>query len=570
VSIHLPFQASRGLILVLPVSGIEQDTSDIVQQTTAIAVKAVSISHKMSDVALNVTLDKLRRVQGASWDLYRVCLPKTRVRFIDEQLAWVSEPDGKGAKILLLTAVAGAGKSTIAHTIAQRCHENGQLVSSFFFDRETDGRNNPSALFTTIAADLSRVDPRLAACITDAIENDRGLPLAPLSRQFEELILKPCQGCPVPGPLVIVIDALDEGWDEDMLEILRDRAANLPGSFRIFLTSRMRPELASLCQKAHVRSVNLDIEAPTNMQDIALFIPYRLKRVADHRGLGDDWPGEELRRKFEARAGGLFIWVTTLCDYLQSRADPTWELNKLLSASGLTATSAEAKMNKLYATILASYDWDDERFVAGYHWVMGTAIASKTPLTMSAQNKLLNGEPVASNYVLQQLSPLLTGTSEGDHHTQPVRVLHQSLRDFLVVRADSSTSHAKFQIVEKTHSQKLALLCLGILNRDLNEHMPGVGYLAQDESELPGIPTMRGVDISEALWYACQFWMDHILDVESSNSAAVGEAFCSFMETKAVLWMELMAARALFQGLMNVRRWVQVSIQCFSEAMGVL
>jgi hypothetical protein len=554
---------------ILLVSGIAQDTSVIVQQTTAIAVKATSISHKVSQVAVNATLEKLRYVRGASWDIYRICLPNTRINIVDESLAWVNESGGNGAKILLLTAVAGAGKSTIAHTVAQRCSQQGQLVSSFFFDRETEGRNNPSALFTTIAADLSRVDSRLAARITSAIESERGLPLAPLSRQFEKLVLEPCQGCPIPGPLVIVIDALDEGWNEDMIKIFRDRAACLPKAFRIFLTSRMRPELDSLCRKAHVRSVNLDIDAPENMQDIALFIPYKLKHVADEQDLGDDWPGEQLRSRFGARADGLFLWVATICDFLLSRADPTQELIKLLSTLGGATTSAEAKMNKLYATILEAFNWDDDAFVIGYHRVMGTAIATKTPLTISAQDELFHDEPVASDYVLRQLSPLLTGTSKGDHYFQPVRVLHQSLRDFLVIGATSSKNDANFKVVENKHSQDLAVMCLGILNRDLSEDIAGVGYLAKDESVLPGVTAISDGQISEALWYACQFWIDHVLDVESFGSTAVGEALRAFMETKAIIWMELMAARGMFRGLMEVRRWSQVGSIYFCETAGV-
>jgi hypothetical protein len=249
--------------------------------TTSIIVKATSISHKASLIGQNMILEKLRYVPGASWDVYQTCLPKnTHTNFIEDAFAWVDEPGGNGAKILLLTAVAGAGKSTIAHTIAQRCSVKVQLMSSFFFDRETDARNNPSALFSTIAADLSRVSRRLATRITSAIKNDGSLPLAPISRQFEELLLKPCQECSVPGPLVIVIDALDEGWNEDMLKIFRDQASQLPDAFRIFLTSRMRPELDSLGRMAHVRSLNLDIGTAENMKDIALFVPHKLKQLA--------------------------------------------------------------------------------------------------------------------------------------------------------------------------------------------------------------------------------------------------------------------------------------------------
>ncbi|KAG9120108.1 POC1 centriolar protein A, partial [Ceratobasidium sp. 392] len=387
-------------------SEIKQDTSTIIKTTASLSLSA--------------NLEKLRRVQGASWDIYRVCLANTRTTIIEDILSWVhNTSETSGAKILLLTAVAGAGKTTIAHTVAQKCADRKLLGSSFFFDRETEGRNSPTALFSTIAADLSRLDKRLAERISQAIEDDKSLPSAPLSRQFEELVLKPSQEVPPIGPLVVVIDALDEAWDKDLLVILRDYAPRLPNTFRIFLTSRMRPELDGLPRKPHVHWIDLDIGSQTNIQDISVFVPYKLQQLAEERDLGEGWPGEQLRTKFHSRAGGLFLWVAIVCDYLRDRDDPTRELDELLSAVDVPMGSAEAQMDRLYATILLGFDWSDASFVTGYRRVIGTAIATKTPLTISEMKELFQDQPLASDYALQRLSPLLTGMSKAVHNTQP-------------------------------------------------------------------------------------------------------------------------------------------------------
>ncbi|KAG8787542.1 hypothetical protein FRC12_015465 [Ceratobasidium sp. 428] len=536
------------------------------------------ISQDNASTALNVVLNKLRYVRGASWDTYRICLPNTRTSIIDQTLSWITSANSSDTskqtnksdsiRIVLLTGVAGAGKSTIAHTIAQLCSQNGQLVSSFFFNRETEGRNTPNALFTTIAADLSRVNRRLAESIADAIEKDQGLLLAPISRQFEELILKPTQECPVDRRLVIVLDALDEGWDRNLLKILRDDVPRLPQSFRIFVTSRTRPELDSLCRKPHVRLVNLDLGAQENMDDIALFTPHRLHQLADERDLGDDWPGEALMRKFEARANGLFLWVDTVYNYLVDRDDPIRELEKLLSSTGAGTSSAEAQMDKLYATILECCNWDDESFVTGYRQVMGTTLASKTPLTVSAQRTLFHNKPVASDYTLQKLSPLLTGTSKAVYHEQPVCLLHQSLRDFLVSRAENSSGYARYRILEHEWNEQLTLQCLDILNRELNDKTAGVGFLARDTKEDIGVPTVNDHEISAALWYACQFWIDHFLSLKLPISAAMENTLQVFVNTKLVQWMEVTAARGVYRGLAEVNNSIRyfVSRHPTSEA----
>ncbi|KAF8594480.1 TPR-like protein [Ceratobasidium sp. AG-I] len=533
----------------------------IARDVAATAANTVSISHKTSQIALSATLQRLQHVQGASWDLHRTCLPNTRINIINDVFAWVDEAGGSsGAQIYLLTAVAGAGKTTVAHTVAHHFHERGQLVSSFFFDRETQARNTPTALFTTIAADLARVSGQLADRITAAIENEQGLPLAPLSRQFQELVLKPCQGCAISRPLVIVIDGLDEGSNSDLLKILRDDVPRLPSMFRIFLTSRMQPDVDSLCRRSHVRLAPLDIDSSANLLDMNIFVRHRLQQLAEARGFDSDWPGEQLRTEFEARAAGLFIWVATVCDYILSRTDPKRELEKLLSESRLTTTSAETKMDKLYAKILESYDWDDEDFANGYNRAMGTSLATKTPLTISAWNSLFSDRLAVPDFVLQKLGPLLTGTSRDYHHTQSVRVLHQSLRDFVGVRASSSPEYAKFQVDEQKHSQALAPLCLRLLNSDLCKSMVGVGYTAQNVFESPGIPSIKDGEVSEALWYACRFWIDHVLDMTPAASAELGDALELFMKTSAVPWMEIMTAKGRFRGLSEVREWAQTTL----------
>ncbi|KDQ13538.1 hypothetical protein BOTBODRAFT_73243, partial [Botryobasidium botryosum FD-172 SS1] len=93
---------------------------------------------------------------GATWDSDRVCLSNTREALLDNIWQWIKHPDDSdGARIFCLTGVAGSGKSAIAHTVAQRCSEEGLLASSFFFSRDVAERNNPGKLLSTMARDLA-------------------------------------------------------------------------------------------------------------------------------------------------------------------------------------------------------------------------------------------------------------------------------------------------------------------------------------------------------------------------------------------------------------------------------
>ncbi|QRW01358.1 hypothetical protein RhiLY_00355 [Ceratobasidium sp. AG-Ba] len=486
-------------------------TLDAIQENS----RALSnIDRGLSSAARNATLDRLQSVNGASWDKSRACLENTRVDLIESICSWIKDA-GSDKTIMLLTAVVGAGKSAVAHTIARTCAEEKHLAASFSFDREIEGRNTPDVLFTTIAANLARMDQRIADRIMTAIEEDGSLPSAPISNQFEGLIIEPCRGISFTQPLVIVIDALDEAWNDRLLDIFRDKATNLPPMFRIFLTSRMRPELGSLCDASHVRTVELNIQDMTNMSDMAVFVPYKLRVLAKDMSLGVDWPGDTLSAKLTEKAGGLFQWIATVCEYLRQYDDPTAELESLLSSTDPATNTAEEKMDKLYATILDSYNWKDKVFVESYHRVMGMAIASQTPMSVSAMEELYERVPLASERTLHRLSPLLTGMNKTGHASQPVRLIHQSLRDFLVIRSEHSPQFARFRVSEGVHNQELSLLCLRTLNKRLKEDMPAVGYLTNNREKWPGVPKIDRYAISEALWYACCFWPDHICNTSA-------------------------------------------------------
>ncbi|KDQ13217.1 hypothetical protein BOTBODRAFT_111806, partial [Botryobasidium botryosum FD-172 SS1] len=149
-------------------------------------------------------LDKLPYAAGATWDREQACLPNTREALLDDIWQWIvsSEPRGS-AEILCLTGVAGSGKSAIAHTIARRCYDEGLLASCFFFSRDVADRNNPKKLLSTIARDIAR-DLRVRDHICMAIERDQSLATAPLSLQFDSLILAPCLQHPPKLPMVII------------------------------------------------------------------------------------------------------------------------------------------------------------------------------------------------------------------------------------------------------------------------------------------------------------------------------------------------------------------------------
>jgi tetratricopeptide (TPR) repeat protein len=514
----------------------------------------------VSKIVLNSALLTLSYAKGASWNSTLMCSPNTRVALLEDIWKWVDTADPtKAAEIFWLCDVAGSGKSTVAHTFAQQCHEKGLLASSFFFDREIHGCNGPQKIFNTIARDLAGLNPALAEDIAAVLDQDCSIASANLTRQFQALILEPAHRHSFTAPVVIVVDALDEilggDIDTELLGILSNQMAKLPGMFRIFLTSRPKREIdVFLAKRDHILLRLIDIHSAANLSDIGIYVRLKLKEIATWGDLGEEWPDQLLLDNFTRTAEGLFIWVSTVCNYVRTTTNPSEELRRLVLKRSPQGLPAEEKMDKLYLTILQTCNWRDEEFVRGYDLLLGAIMAAKSPLSMSALQSL-HGDRLKfpGKKILQPLSALLTGLAEMD---QPVRILHQSFRDFITVRAQLSSDSRQFFLCEKTHNQRVTLLCLEVLDRELTDNIYGTGYLGIHDEETPGIPEIS--EITEQLWYACKFWIDHIIEVQSPASNQLTTVLRDVMSRRLVLWMEVITSKDKFPGLYRVNNWLQV------------
>ena len=165
--------------------------------------------------AEDIDLRDIPYAAGARFNPDKGCLPGTRERIVEEIIQWANSPNGEDTRrVCFLSGVAGCGKSAIAHTIAQHFDQLGRLGSSFCFARADQAQRRPNNLFSTIALDIADLDPQWKTSLCNVVRGKRALrsTLAP-AEQFTNLILKPSEDLTTVGPVVIVIDALDESGD---------------------------------------------------------------------------------------------------------------------------------------------------------------------------------------------------------------------------------------------------------------------------------------------------------------------------------------------------------------------
>jgi predicted ATPase len=136
----------------------------------------------------------------------------TRVDIIRELVARLtSAPDS--IRLVMLSGVAGSGKSTITKTVAAILAEEKQtLAASFFFSR---GQREIDHFASTLALQLAQYSPDFQDHLIELLEKEKGvipgIGQAGPHLQFQKLVvgvlvkLPPCS-----TPWVICLDALDE------------------------------------------------------------------------------------------------------------------------------------------------------------------------------------------------------------------------------------------------------------------------------------------------------------------------------------------------------------------------
>src|SRR5882762_6673106 len=126
-------------------------------------------------LAQDCILDKLLIAEGAIYnsaerEFAPRCLENTRVDVLSKIRDWFSDP--KAPSIFWLGGLAGTGKSTIAHTVAETCEMEERLAASFFFSRDRFQRRSAKWFFSTIARQICIRHPEISPYVASKLRKD--------------------------------------------------------------------------------------------------------------------------------------------------------------------------------------------------------------------------------------------------------------------------------------------------------------------------------------------------------------------------------------------------------------
>ena len=466
------------------------------------------------------------------------CLPGTRKAFLDFIVDWVNSPNSETT--LVLFGQAGTGKSSIAHEIARRFNQMHRLTSSFIFLRKEQSKLEAYHLFTTLARDLSDRYPSFKAALGKIVQGDSSLRVRTRDYPtlFESLILRPLEGLHIIGPILVVIDALDQSGDtagrNGLHTFLAKNLCKLPPNFRVLITSRSEDSIRSAfnsAPSARIKRMKDPQLAAQSHDDILTFL----------RGLLPSNEFDKYGVSLARKAEGLFQWAAVAGRFILDPPECFGFSKKECINHLLELTEdhdGQGPLDELYKEVLEGY-LTHRRSRLLFCSVVGQLIAAFEPLSIRSLTTLrhaLSDDDDADSVVtmLRRLGSLFSNVNSRDG-TLPIIPLHTSFRDFLINKEKSGD----FSVVLPNSHNGLAHACLSLMLRDLRFNICNIesSYLAN--KDVQGLEARISEHLPPALLYACRFYGAHIghLGFDTNLFGKLRD----FFKTKFLFWLEALS-----------------------------
>ncbi|OCB89600.1 hypothetical protein A7U60_g3198 [Sanghuangporus baumii] len=244
------------------------------------------------------------------------CLPETRVQMKEKILRWAFADNVQN--IFWLHGVAGFGKSTVSTTIAQHFRDMSRLSAFLFFEREK-------------RAIVSHQDNCLQA--------------GTLRFVYQESILEGLDkdkiGMSTEGPIVIVLDALDECGTAEirpaLTQLFQKGFSKLPKNFRFLVTSQRESEIDRVLSshpEITLLATELDCTSATSHRDVPSYLRIMMHTIVREQvEIPEDRSWDENITQLGKAAGGLFIRASTAVKMIRGSDNPFYHLKCLVSDS---------------------------------------------------------------------------------------------------------------------------------------------------------------------------------------------------------------------------------------------
>ena len=507
----------------------------------------------------DVWLRRLRPVDTNYNQAFR-CMEGTRESLLGQIITRVTNKSNQKdeSNSYWIFGSPGVGKTSLAHSICERLHDQKHLAGAFFCRKDGPDLSEPRNILPTLIYKLAIIIPPFRRIVVKHLRNDPHL--SPESMKYShfsdfirELPRHPSQA------LVFVIDALDECGDDKsrpaLLKALTDAITHAPW-LRIIITSIPEDDIQSFFNAA-IRSSYSSFDLATDQDasgDLRSFAHTQFNLVARKWGLSTSWPEESLFDRVISRANGLFIFINTVVLALENCGDPTETLEATVQDS---AGPGLKSLYGLYSGILKA------RIVhrkAEFRRTIGVLLAT-------APHRPLRGEMIAElagvkpHFVTKWVNDLSSLLYRDEQTNGGVRVRHVSISDFFV----SDGCHPEYQIDLQDANVYLATACLKTMVAQLRFNICKLEDSRLANADISDLQSRIEQNISGPLQYSSLYWSNHLCSTPDNRNQYLLENLKEFFEgLYPLFWVEVLSIMGMVPtGAPKLRRvisWINVSI----------
>ncbi|KAG6914915.1 hypothetical protein DXG01_014463 [Tephrocybe rancida] len=429
------------------------------------------------------------------------CQLETRHKILHDISMWADDPTGP--RVCWLSGRAGTGKTTIAHTIADKYDSKGRLAATFFLWRSTGDRDEIRKVVPTIAFQIAEKSHLAKEGMERALLKESSLSehlsqLSGFDYQLSKLLIHAPDH--LVGHSLVIIDGLDESVSPERVEDLIKKLCQMNLPFRFLLVSRPEDYIKSaLADVWNHKDILLRLTVEESRDDVQHIIVTGFLPIWQHQIEAEGLPTWPIKQDITAlveKSQGLMVYAALAMRYIcDRRGDPKKRLKDVLSGHD--------GLDILYHQVIKAakqYDYFDI--------VMGSLLYLQYPLsTNNLSSLLLSTEEPYDSLNIKNIYGALNGchsvliVPEDD---QPITFHHASLQDFLTNQKRSKdlfyapmTYHAQLMICSLeaitaafssgTDASKYALIawhhhsCCFLSAVNANNHIPeGLEHKAMD------------------------------------------------------------------------------------------
>jgi len=358
-----------------------------------------------------------------------ICHVNTHTRILGELKGWARGAEGS---VCWLRGPAGTGKSTIAHTIADNCDQEGKLAATFFFSRGKGDREDINKLVPTLVSQIVKNIPQLQEQIWNVLKRDRTILSLTLKEQFSKLIVEPLNTIQRSDPWLIIIDGLDECSRKtgvvELTRLIGQTMANSRPPLLLLLTSRPETDIFDAFQSYLPQNPVYQLTLEDSVDDVRNYLRDRLgdlrqkyRSIMKHEPV--PWPSTGRLEELVIQSQGLFIYASTLVQYVGDGKEPPQD--KLRKAS-----EVHAGVDPLYIQVLTEAQQHSENS----RWVIGSLMYHRYPVPIAELPQLLRLDIPNIRMALDRCHSVL---AIPDDDSEGIRPHHASLRDCITSRERS-------------------------------------------------------------------------------------------------------------------------------------